>query len=543
MQYLNFDLLIEPAPQGFHARVVNSPAGEADLLFTPPFTGVQLESFYSAIQEAVSAGEPERAGSRTPQIQTVKQYGAELFETVFREDVRVCLFNSIAEAGRQDRGLRIRLRLAGAPELAIQPWEYLYNPGTNRFFGLGTDTPLVRYLDLPERVQPLGVNPPFRVLAVIASPDDYPPVDADREWANLNQALEGLIKQELLILNRLDLATPEALQEILRRSEYHIFHFIGHGDFDEHAQDGHLILVDGTGSGRPVSGEMLGAALRNHRTLRLAVLNACEGARGGSGQPFAGVAQNLVQQGIPAVVAMQFPLPDVISITFAQEFYKSISDGLPVDASVAEARRLIYFQDHPFEWGAPVLFMRSPDGAIFNLRGTSVGEPAEPGERSATGQKHGKPKPEKNSSDVDLPRAGGDTIIAHIGSGASGVAVGKNIQQFFHTGRDTYAEDLEPYFQKIEEALHGSKAEVNPGIRSVADFQLNLLKSELSKTGPGDVPSASTITQVGDWLLENVPALRDPLEALFTSKAAFQVVSRSGETGVKWLEERFKGRD
>jgi hypothetical protein len=122
------------------------------------------------------------------------------------------------------------------------------------------------------------------------------------------------------------------------------------------------------------------------------------------------------------------------------------------------------------------------------------------------------------------------------------VAVGKNIQQIYNAGQATYAEDLERYIRPVEEALQDNKDAVGPGIAAMADFQLKLLIAELSKIGPEEIPSASTITQVGDWLLENVPVLKASLTSLFSSKAAFHVISRSGDIGIKWLEERFKER-
>ena len=50
--------------------------------------------------------------------------------------------------------LRLRLHLSEVPELLNLPWEYLYDPSANNFLALSVDTPLVRYLDLPERIQP-----------------------------------------------------------------------------------------------------------------------------------------------------------------------------------------------------------------------------------------------------------------------------------------------------------------------------------------------------------------------------------------------------
>ena len=132
------------------------------------------------------------------------------------------------------------------------------------------------------------------------------------------------------------------LQRKLRHSEYHIFHYLGHGGFDEKADDGVLVLEDGNNRSRIVSGRTLGTILSDHRPLQLAVLNACEGARTSGVDPFSGTAQSLVRQGIPAVVAMQFEITDDAAIAFAQEFYAAVADGLPVDAAIGEARRAIY---------------------------------------------------------------------------------------------------------------------------------------------------------------------------------------------------------
>ena len=52
-------------------------------------------------------------------------------------------------------------------------------PDLNRFLA-PVETPIVRYLDLPQRIRPLAVTPPLRVLAMISSPDDYPQLDGAR---------------------------------------------------------------------------------------------------------------------------------------------------------------------------------------------------------------------------------------------------------------------------------------------------------------------------------------------------------------------------
>ena len=104
--------------------------------------------------------------------------------------------------------------------------------------------------------------------------------------------------------------------------------FVGHGGYDEDAQDGALALEDTDAGTRLVTGRDLGLMIRGHRSLRLVVLNACEGARNARADPFGGVAQALVRQGIPAVIAMQFEISDLAALVFSQSFYEAIGDGL-----------------------------------------------------------------------------------------------------------------------------------------------------------------------------------------------------------------------
>ena len=51
-------------------------------------------------------------------------------------------------------------------------------------------------------------------------------------------------------------------------------------------------MVDRHGRPHEVIGEELGGLLNEYDQTRLAVLNACEGARGGASDPFAGTAQS-----------------------------------------------------------------------------------------------------------------------------------------------------------------------------------------------------------------------------------------------------------
>lgn len=378
--YLDFDVQIERAAAGYRVEV-NSPAGQSASTFILPFSDLELENFLLRL------GQSRRTMRRvdSPEVEAAKAFGARLFDAVFADEVRACLRSSLDEASNQGKGLRIRLRLTDAPELADLPWEYLYNPAVNRFPALSVETPVVRYLELPERIRPLAITPPLRVLAIIASPRNQAPLNVEREWTRLHEALHELEARDLVIVERLEQASLPALQRQLRRGAYNILHFMGHGTFDERSQDGMLMMEDEDGLSYPISGQDLGMLLHDHRSLRLVILNACEGARTSRTDPFAGSAQSLVQQGIPAVIAMQFEVSDEAAVVIAHEFYGAVADGYPVDAALAEARKALFATGSGIEWGTPVLYLRAPDGKVFDItrrtrrtRPVAVAKPPEP---------------------------------------------------------------------------------------------------------------------------------------------------------------------
>jgi hypothetical protein len=368
LKYDDFDLLIEPSGEKYRVHL-NSPTGQAAADFVLPFTEVELNNFLSRI------GQVRRKTRRaeSPESSAAKEFGNKLFRALFSGELIAQLRGSVEHSLDHDRGLRIRLRLTEAPELADLPWEFLYDAAQNHFLTTSTETPVVRFLDLPQRIIPLRASLPLRVLVVIASPRNLPRLDAEGEWERLQEALADLLRRGHIVLERLPAATIDALRLRARGAPFHIFHFIGHGGFDNIAEDGVLQFEDDKGMSYPVRGELLGMQLHDHRSLRLAVLNACEGGRSSRQDPFSGVAQSLLQQRVPAVIAMQFEISDSAAKVFAREFYRAIAEGNPVDAAVCESRKALFHEDFGQEWATPVLYMRSQEGLLFDLQAAAVG--------------------------------------------------------------------------------------------------------------------------------------------------------------------------
>ena len=362
--YQNFDLLLEGAEAGqFRARVTGSPLGEgSDRRFALPFEATELENLLLKLDPGRSG---TRRSSADPVAQAAMDLGGPLFEAVFAEDVLLAWQRSQDAVRAQGDGLRLRLRLTDAPAIAGLPWELLYDRRGNAYLAQSERTPVVRYLEVPQPPRPLVVEGALRILTVISSPTDLPELDVEAEWRRVQDALAGPIGAGRVTLDRLPTPTIAALSEWLRQNDVHILHFIGHGEYDDRIGDGVLCFTDRYGRSSRISATVLGPYLRDHDPLRLVVLNACHTARVDATDPFSGMAQGLVQQDCTAVVAMQFPISDGAARTFTGDFYAAIADGLPVDQATTSARKAL-LADYPNEWATPVLFLRAPDGRVFD---------------------------------------------------------------------------------------------------------------------------------------------------------------------------------
>jgi uncharacterized protein YraI/tetratricopeptide (TPR) repeat protein len=380
IEFTNFELRIGRG-QGkrYPVLVTQSPAGEASGTFVMPFSAGKVERTKTLVELAMLRSRERTRTALEAPLRDLKAFGGDLFEALFTDRVRSCYDSSLRIAISQGKGLRLKLNIEPA-ELASLPWEFLYDKETRKFLALSIRTVLVRYLDVSYAAQPLLVQPPLRLLVIIASPSEFTPLDVEREKRRIQTALQEREEQGLIALDFLENATLPALQQKLREADYHILHFIGHGDFDEEFQQGVLFLEDEWKNAKRVSGTQLGGLLGDHFSLRLVVLNACEGGRLSSQtpkdyDPFSGVAENLICEGIPAVVAMQFAVTDEAAVIFARELYQAVADSYPVDAAVAEARKRIeYTLRNTVEWAAPVLFMRAPDGMLFQVPPRALAE-------------------------------------------------------------------------------------------------------------------------------------------------------------------------
>ncbi|MEA3334520.1 MAG: CHAT domain-containing protein [Chloroflexota bacterium] len=363
ISYRDFDLKISAANDGrYEIEVLQSPSGQGSSVIPFLLADGDLQEKLARLEKAI-------LGPAGPEgIEEARLFGSAIFDTFISGDVRTVYDRSRQATQDAGVGLRLRLRIA-APELEGIPWEFLYDSRHGEFISLSRYTPLVRYLELALPDSGLSVKPPLRILGMVARPQDMDDLDVRRERERLEQALAPLRRKRKVELVWLEGDSWRDLHQAMQEGPWHIFHFIGHAAYDDVAQEGVLLLADDSGNPSLVTASQLGQVLSDQPTLRMVVLNACEGAKGGEQSLFSSLAAALVQRGLPAVLAMQYEISDRAAIEFTTGLYGALAANLPVDAAVSEARKAIDLAiQNSIEWGTPVLYMRSPDGVLWDVK-------------------------------------------------------------------------------------------------------------------------------------------------------------------------------
>jgi hypothetical protein len=386
----DFEIEISGAPDAYRITA-RSDAGEVEATSVAfPLDEQELRYQLQAIELALlrSASETRRLTSELER--PVQEFGRQLFDFVLPPQLQANWIAARQRATEREESLRIRLRI-GPPKLMALPWEVLFDPYRDDYLSLST--PMVRYLDVFEPRRPLTVTPPLRVLVMTAQPAGLIPLDVEHEKQRLVTALAPLETHGRVRLSWV-------------QDRWHVFHFVGHGGFDRRSSEGRIALADKDGEVDEVPATDLGLLLAKHTSLRLAVLNSCDGARGSTGDRFSSTASVLVRRGIPAVVAMQYEISDQAAVAFAQRFYSALAAQQPVDQAVTDARLAIKrARQNSLEWVTPVIYLRSADGALFDLTDVPVTppQPSSPVESSDLSAPQREPEPLRPSPLLATP--------------------------------------------------------------------------------------------------------------------------------------------
>lgn len=197
---------------GYTLRVVHSSAGEFSTPYVFPFDSATLQVRLKDLQIALLRSGGARRSVLLPEEATVQEFGAALYDSIFAGEVRSLLETSRRTAASTGQGLRLRLRFQSA-EMAALPWEYMFDKRIGDFVALAVDMPIVRHLPIIAAAEPLTVQPPLRVLGMIAAPANLPPIDVRAEQATVAKALR-LTAQGLVTLEWVE---GQSWQHVLRQ--------------------------------------------------------------------------------------------------------------------------------------------------------------------------------------------------------------------------------------------------------------------------------------------------------------------------------------
>jgi len=371
LQYFTLNFRFARRDNVRYEILLQSEAGETTGDFVLPFTDEALLYFKLDVYRAIATRGNLR-GRFPPILERLKEFGRQLYEAfpgVVKERYQAARDKAVAEGYE---GVRLRLTFAD-PQLVSVPWECLYEPGRDEFFGLSGQVLLVRYTELPYPLI-VGFRSPLRILVTIPNPRDLTPLDAGQERERIATALRELETARQVSVHWLDATksgkpvTLEMLHDVLFAFRPQVLHFIGHGDFDRQRAEGFLFFEGANQERDLISSWRLAQLATSVSSLRLVFLNACQGAETSEVDRLSGVAVALAQKGIPAVIGMQFEITDEAAIEFAAKFYQRLAQGAPVDIAVQEARiHLGVVKGNPVEWATPVLYLLPRDGRVFRL--------------------------------------------------------------------------------------------------------------------------------------------------------------------------------
>jgi len=211
----------------------------------------------------------------------------------------------------------------------------------------------------------------FKILLIAANTE--PPIPGvDEEIEALATSLGSLLKDndiahEITYLPT-EKATLERVKGELRRCQHHILHYAGHGYYEhEHPEQSSLYFWHGEGRSDPVeklTAQAMGLLVRDSQ-LRFAYLSCCSGAASGGevellSDDFLGLADALIQKGVPAILGFRWPVSDQGARQLALSFYESLFEQGDLATALLEARCEIAGQRGRDDetWLSPILIVQ-----------------------------------------------------------------------------------------------------------------------------------------------------------------------------------------
>jgi CHAT domain-containing protein len=299
-----------------------------------------------------------------------KRVGQKLYEQLVADSAGATALSNVRNAATH-QGVPVSYLLRFPPdaaELAMLPWELLWDQDNALLLSRGEPASCVRYLDLHQALPPpLPNRQKLRILAVAPNAGIEPDI-REKERAARTAVWSALEAAGAVQTEELNPATRSALVDRIQNGEpVDILHFYGHGRYKDGM--GALLFDTDDDDMTWVSAKQLATLLGK---VRLVVLNACRSSMVGEQGLLNGVAPALIAAGVPAVVAMQLTVRADSARRFATVEYRSLARGETLQQAINLARQALFFEeDEGGSWYVPTLMIRARDtGPLYLINPT-----------------------------------------------------------------------------------------------------------------------------------------------------------------------------
>jgi hypothetical protein len=373
-----------------------------------------------------------------------KEYGEVLTAGLFSSAaVREEFAKARTAAARGGTPLRVRLLISpSAPELHPLRWETLLDPSDGSPLLTDSNVLFSRYLTTTDwRPVRMRLRGELRALVVVANPRDLKdyldpgdlPESPGRELAPVD--VEGETKRARAALDpiRTDFLTGSGRPTLsnlvgMLRDGYDVVYLVCHGFLVN--GEPQLVLEHEDGTAHVVHGRLLVQRLKELQHVpRLVMLASCQSASGdGAGTADDGavsaIGPQLVEIGVPAVLAMQGNVTMRTLEAFIPAFFRRLQQHGRIDQAMTEARAEVRDRS---DWWVPALFMRLHSGRLWYAAGF--------------GQR-GFPKWPALARDIDY-----GSCLPLLGPGMTDALLGSR-QQLARDLADRYRFPLAPYYRE-----------------------------------------------------------------------------------------------
>ena len=312
--------------------------------------------------------------------QRLRILGGRLFDVIFDRKVKSILRRATPTPNEGE--LRPLQLVVEDPVVASWPWEFLFDAEEDKFL-CRSFYPLCRgVFGVFPRDEPVSRGTNVRVLFVLGASRADKESNIEEQTARVRHVFDrdGASEANNVAMHVVSALEPAELQAHLQDGEYDILHFYGHAGFDAAQDQGYLTFDSSdigntserdqvaTGTKSRIYARDLGALVLG-KQIRFAFLNACQTgvAAPGLAPTSSSVAATLVSEGVPAVIATQYLMPDNNAHYFASSVYKTLAHGRSVTEAMREGRTAMTLGklNRVPDWGIPVLYASYPDLRVF----------------------------------------------------------------------------------------------------------------------------------------------------------------------------------